>query len=378
MIAYLDCIGGAAGDMLLGALLDAGAEVDLSAFELQVERGTAERHGITAVTTTVTGAAEQPHRDWGTIRDLISAASLPERVEARAQEAFKRLAIAEGRIHGIEPERVHFHEVGAIDAIGEIVGVALALESLNVDRVICSPLPLGRGFVKAAHGNLPLPAPATLELLKGAPVHGVELELELVTPTGAALVAALAESYGPLPRMTVQGTGYGAGTRELEPFPNVVRVILGTEATTGTVSLIEANLDDLLPELAPDAAAACFAAGALDVWTTPVTMKHGRPGFVLSALARPDDQRAVIDAVLRETSTLGVRVAHLDRVELERDHLTVEVAGEPVRVKIGRLDGKIVNLAPEHADCERAARITGDAVKTVWARALAAAHEVAA
>ena len=374
MILYVDCIGGVAGDMLLGALLDAGATVDLSAFDLQVERGTADRHGITTVTTTVTGAAEQPHRDWGTIRTLIAAAGLPERVEARAQEAFKRLAIAEGRIHGIEPERVHFHEVGAIDAIGEIVGVALALESLGIDKVLCSPLPMGRGFVKAAHGNLPLPAPATLELLKGAPIHGVELEMELVTPTGAALVAALAEGYGPLPRMTLHSTGYGAGTRDLEPFPNVVRAIIGTEATTGAITLIEANLDDFLPELAPDAAAACFAAGAVDVWTTPAQMKHGRPAFVFSALARPADERAVIDAVLRETSTLGVRVAHLDRVELERDFLTVEIAGEPVRIKVGRRDGKVVNLAPEHADCERAARITGDPVKVIWARALSEAH----
>lgn len=374
MILYIDCIGGVAGDMLLGALLDAGATVDLSPFELDIERGTADRHGITAVTTTVTGAAEQPHRDWGTIRDLIASVDLPERAAARAQEAFKRLAIAEGRIHGIEPERVHFHEVGAIDAIGEIVGVALALESLGIERVICSPLPMGRGFVKAAHGNLPLPAPAALELLRGAPVHGVELEMELVTPTGAALVAALAESYGPLPRMTLDKTGYGAGTRDLKPFPNVVRAIIGTAATTGTVSLIEANLDDLIPELAPDAAAACFAAGALDVWTTPASMKHGRPGFVISALARPDAQRAVIDAMLRETSTLGVRVAHLDRVELERDFLTVEVGGEPVKIKVGRLDGKVVNLAPEHADCERAARILDEPVKVVWAKAMSEAH----
>ena len=269
---------------------------------------------------------------------------------------------------------MHFHEVGAIDAIGEVVGVALALESLNVDRVVCSPLPLGPGFVDAAHGVLPLPAPATVELLRGVPVFGTFIRKELVTPTGAALITALADDYGPIPRMTLQSAGYGAGTMDLKARPNVVRVILGTEATRGTVSLIEANLDDLLPELVPDAAAACFHAGALDVWTTPASMKHGRPGFVISALARPDDERAVIEAMLRETSTLGVRVAHLDRVELERDHLTVEVAGEPVRIKVGRLDGKIVNLAPEHADCERAARITNIPVKVVWGKAMSEAH----
>jgi len=248
VIAYIDCIGGVAGDMLLGALIDAGAEVDLSVVELQVETGTAERHGITATTTTVTGPAEQPHRDWSTIRALIDAAALPDRAKQRAQEAFKRLAIAEGKIHGIDPERVHFHEVGAIDAIGEVVGVALALESLGIEHTICSPLPMGRGFVDAAHGRLPLPAPATLELLKGAPIHGVEIEKELVTPTGAALVAALATQFGPLPRMTPQAIGYGAGTRDLKELPNVVRAVIGTEATTGTVSLIEANLDDFLPE----------------------------------------------------------------------------------------------------------------------------------
>ena len=198
--------------------------------------------------------------------------------------------------------------------------------------------------------------------------------MELVTPTGAALVAALAESYGPLPRMTLESTGYGAGTRDLKPFPNVVRAILGTDVTTGTVSLIEANLDDMIPELAPDAANACFDAGAVDVWTTPANMKHGRPGFVISALARPDEERAVIAAMLRETSTLGVRVAHLDRVELERDFVTVEVAGEPVRIKIGRLDGKVVNLAPEHADCERAAKISNTPVKVVWGMAMSEAH----
>jgi uncharacterized protein (TIGR00299 family) protein len=289
--------------------------------------------------------------------------------------AGEKLAIAEGRIHGIEPEQVHFHEVGAVDAIGEVVGVALALESLGIDRVVCSPLPVGRGFVDAAHGRLPLPAPATLELLRGAPVYGVEIERELVTPTGAALVAALTAEFGPIPRMTLDGTGYGAGARDLRALPNVVRVMIGSEARTGGVSLIEANLDDLIPELAPDAAAACFDAGALDVWTAPVQMKRGRPGFVISALARPESERAVAEAMLRETSTLGVRIAHLDRIELERERFTIEVNGERVRVKVGRLDGRIVNLAPEHADCERAAKLSGEPVKVVWARALAAAHE---
>jgi uncharacterized protein (TIGR00299 family) protein len=380
-VLYIDCIGGVAGDMLLGALIDAGAEVDLSGLGvegLRLELGTAEKHGIVATTVTVTGAPSQPHRHWSSIRAQLDAAELPERARARAQAAFERLAVAEGRIHGIPPEQVHFHEVGAVDAIGEVVGVALALESLGVDEVSCSPLPVGRGFVKAAHGRLPLPAPATLTLLEGAPIVGVDLESELVTPTGAALVASLATSFGAIPAMTVAGSGYGAGTRDFEERPNVVRAILGTQAANSAVSLIEANLDDLLPELAPDAAQAAFDAGALDVWTTPIQMKRGRPAFTLSALARPADERAVAAAILRETSTLGVRIAHLDRIELERESFTVDVDGHPVRVKVGRLDGQIVNLAPEHADCERAAKLAGEPVKVVWARALAAAHEVRA
>jgi hypothetical protein len=384
VILYVDCIGGVAGDMLLGALLDAGATVDgldgLGVAGLRIETGKAEKHGIAATTVTVHGAPGQPHRHWTSIRAQVDAAGFPERVTARAQAAFARLAHAEARIHDTTPERVHFHEVGAVDALGEVCGVALALESLGVERVVCSPLPAGRGFVRADHGRLPLPAPATLKLLEGAPLYGVDTDLELVTPTGAALVSSLAESYGPLPRMTLAGTGYGAGTRDVEAFPNVVRAILGTEtrAASAPVSLIEANLDDLIPELAPDAAAACFAAGALDVWTAPVHMKRGRPGFILSALARPHDEEAVAEAILRQTSTLGVRIARYDRIELDRESWTVEVGGEPVRIKVGRLGGRVVNLAPEHADCERAARISGEPVKAVWARALAAAHEVRA
>jgi uncharacterized protein (TIGR00299 family) protein len=384
-LLYLDCVGGAAGDMLLAALLDSGADPDalraglagLRIDGLRVETERVTRHAISATRVRVAGAEGQPHRDWASIREQIDAAGLGERPTARAQEAFRRLAHAEGRIHDVDPERVHFHEVGAVDAIGEVCGVALALESLGIDRVACSPLPAGRGLVEAAHGRLPIPAPATLALLEGAPLYGVPLEAELVTPTGAALVAALAEEYGPLPSLTLERTGYGAGSRDMAELPNVVRAIVGTAAPSAarTVSLIEANLDDLLPELAPDAAEACFAAGALDVWTTPAQMKRGRPGFVISALARPADEDAVATAMLRETTTLGVRIARLDRIELERESRTVEVAGEPVRVKVGLLGGRVVNLAPEHADCERAARITGDPVKTVWARALAAAHE---
>jgi uncharacterized protein (TIGR00299 family) protein len=239
-------------------------------------------------------------------------------------------------------------------------------------------VPVPRGFVQAAHGRLPLPAPATLELLKGAPIYGLDLDVELVTPTGAALLATIVDEWGPSPAMRVEAVGYGAGSREIESIPNLLRAVVGErvgDIATTAVSLIEANLDDLSPELVPDAAEACFAAGALDVWATPVQMKKGRPGVVLSALARPADERPVAEAILRETSTLGLRIAPLRRWELEREERKVEVAGGQVRVKVGRLNGEVVNVAPEHDDCAAVAADSGKPVKSVWAEAFTAIHE---
>jgi uncharacterized protein (TIGR00299 family) protein len=372
--------------MLLAALLDVGADRErlgrgleaLPIGRIELAVGETERHGLRAARVDVVAEPEQVHRTWSDVRDLIEGAGFPERVERRAQEAFRKLAEAEARVHGTSVEAVRFHEVGALDAIADVCGVALALEDLDVDRVVCSPVPAARGFAEGAHGRLPLPPPATLELLEGAPIYGVDLDVELVTPTGAALLATLAEEFGPPPSMRLEGIGYGAGSRDLAAIPNVVRVLLGEaveERPMATVSLIEANLDDLSPELVPDAAEACFAAGALDVWATPVQMKKGRPGIVLSALARPADERRVAEAVLRETSTLGLRIAELRRWELERDEQTVEVAGDRVRVKIGRLDGEVINVAPEHDDCAAVATRTGRSVKSVWAAAFAAVQD---
>jgi uncharacterized protein (TIGR00299 family) protein len=384
-LLYVDCVAGVAGDMLLAALVDAGADPDsvrsglrgLGAPALDVAFEGVRRGAIAATHARVTAPPERIPRTWADVREMLDAAGLPERARRRAQEAFRRLAVAEGRVHGIASEEVHFHEVGALDALADVCGVVLALEDLDVDRVVCSPLPAGRGWIDGAHGRLPLPAPATLELLRGAPVHGVAIDAELVTPTGAALVVACAESFGPMPAMELRDVGYGAGSRELPALPNVVRVMVGDPLADGLapgVSLIETNLDDLSPELVPDAADDAFRAGALDVWTTPVLMKKGRPGVVLSALARPHDERAVARSILRTTSTLGVRVSVLRRWELDRRWETVRVGGEPVRVKVGRLDGELVNLAPEHDDCARVAALTGRTVKSVWAQVFAQAE----
>jgi uncharacterized protein (TIGR00299 family) protein len=385
-VLYIDCVAGVAGDMLLAALIDLGADVDeiragLSplADDLSIELEPADRRGIRARRVRVAAPLDHEHRTWADVRAMIDAAELPGSVRRQSQAAFRRLAEAEGRIHGIDPDDVRFHEVGALDAIADICGVALAIDDLEIERVVCSPLPSPRGLVDAAHGRLPLPAPATLELLRGAPIYGLDLDVELVTPTGAALVTAIASDFGPMPDMRLEGIGYGAGARDLESIPNVVRVVIGealaARETAGNITLIEANIDDLPPELVPDAAAACFAAGALDVWVTPVQMKKGRPGIVLSALTRPAGERVVAEAILRGTSTLGVRMTQVRRWELEREVRTVDVDGETVRVKVGRLDGDVVNVAPEHDDCAAVAALTGRTTKSVWAAAFAAIHE---
>jgi uncharacterized protein (TIGR00299 family) protein len=390
VILYIDCVGGAAGDMLLAALLDAGA--DLAAVRealaatgvegLDLELTRVERHGIGATHVQVIGPHEHVHRSWRDVREIVEAAGLAEWPRARALDAFGRLARAEGLIHGVPPDDVRFHEVGSLDAIGDIIGVCVAAASLAADEVACSPLPTSRGFVRAAHGRLPLPAPATLEILReaGAPLVPLEASAELVTPTGAALIASLATRFGPYPGMVPRQIGYGAGTRDPEQLPNLVRVVLGdaqrsTFEQAKPIYLIEANIDDLSPELVPDAAAAATSAGAVDVWTVPAQMKKGRPGIVMSALARPLERDAVAESLLRHTSTLGVRIAQFDRYELARDFITVAVTGGDVRVKRGWLDGELVNLAPEHDDCLAAATRSGSPVQAVWASALAAASE---
>jgi uncharacterized protein (TIGR00299 family) protein len=391
-LAYVDAIGGLAGDMLLGALLDAGAGEQrvreglhrLGIPGLELTTTVCARHGIAARRVQeLASPAEATRRTWADIRAVLDAADLPARAHQRAHAVFAALAAAEGRVHGVPPETVHFHEVGALDAIGDVCGIALALEELEIDELACSSVPVAGGLTQAAHGRLPLPAPATVELLRGARLHGVDGDTELVTPTGAAVVGALASSFGPLPALDLEAIGYGAGARDTHERPNVVRVLIGQRVGAATggrdeVVLIETNLDDLSPELVPDAAERCFAAGALDVWVVPVQMKKGRPGIVFSALARPADEEAVVRTILRETSALGVRVSPARRHELERSWRTVAVDGEPVRIKVGSLDGATINAAPEHDDCLAVARRTGRPLKDVYAAATMAASPEAA
>jgi len=385
-VAYLDCVGGLAGDMLLGALVDAGgppaALTDLPAslgiaVDVRIEIERVERAAIGATRVWIEETRPAAVRTASDLLAIVRAADLPDRVRERSAEVLSRIAEVEGAIHGADPAEIHLHELGGLDTLVDVAGAFALLDALRIDRVVCSPLPYGRGVTGAAHGPIPVPGPATLELLRGAPLVGVEVAAELVTPTGAAIAAAAADAFGELPPLVLDAVGYGAGARELPDRPNVLRVVIGTaaEAAPGTTRavLLEANLDDLLPELIPDAIERCTSAGALDVWTVPVQMKKGRPGVIVSALARPGDERAVATALLEHTSTLGVRVTPVQRYELARRTETVEVRGHPVRIKLGVLEGRVVNVAPEHDDCAAVAAATGVPAKRIWAEALAEA-----
>lgn len=365
--AYFDCFSGAGGDMILAALLDAGADADrladhLSRLGLHGVRpvvARAQRKGLAATSLTVeVPPGDQPHRHLPEILAMIDAADLPRRAGENARAVFARLAEAEARVHGIEPERVHFHEVGAADSIIDIVGACVALELLGIDRLVCSPLPLGGGTVLCDHGELPVPTPATVELLRGVPTVPGPVREELTTPTAAAILSTLAASFGPAPAMELAAVGYGAGSREFGPLPNVLRVLLGHPAEAGDVDAVvelTANLDDCTGEVLGAALDALLAGGCLDAWACPVTMKKSRPAWQLSALCPPERADAAARIFFEQTTTFGLRRRTCSRQTLRREHRPVETPFGPVRVKLGRLDGRLVQVAPEFADALAAA-----------------------
>jgi pyridinium-3,5-bisthiocarboxylic acid mononucleotide nickel chelatase len=383
-VLYLDCVGGVAGDMLLAALVDAGAPAEilerlpsvLGLDGVQLSFVRVHRQGIAASRVLVEGANGSARGErYADLRNRIRTAPVSDAVRDRSIGALTRLAEAEGAIHGEPVEDVRFDELGA-DTLVDVCGAFALLEALGVRRVVSSPLPYSRGLIESHGGRLPSPAPATLRLLRGVPVVGVPESGELVTPTGAAIASVVADAWGELPSLVLGDVGYGAGARELETRPNVVRAVLGTSTETPErheVLLLEANVDDMVPELVPDAADRCLDAGAIDVWTSPAAMKKGRPGVIISALARTDAEMPVATAMLEHSTTLGVRVARLHRHELEREVREVGVFGHRVRIKVGLIEERVVNVAPEHDDCAAVAAKTGRPVKQVWAAALAAA-----
>ena len=368
-ILYIDCFSGIAGDMMLGALIDLGVPVDhirdalktldISGWALNADRCT--RQGLSGMDVQVSVEADDAKahgRTWRTIRALISDSGLNQSVKTKALQIFERLAEAEARIHNVEAHTVHFHEVGALDAIVDICGVAIGLEWLGVDDIICAPIPTPHGWVDTAHGKLPLPAPATMELLKGASIVSVDDTGEWVTPTGAAISAVLVKQYGPMPSMTVDAIGYGAGDADPDTHPNLLRLVLGNAAqeTSRQEIQVEANIDDMSPELIGYLTQRLFEEGANDVWLTPIQMKKGRPGTQLSVLTDEQGRSGIIDLILRESTTIGVRILPIQRHRTARRIETVDSPWGPVRIKVA-LDGdKIVNRAPEYDDCQRIAR----------------------
>ncbi len=344
-IAYLDCFSGISGDMLLGALLDCGLDVEqlrgelaglaIDPWEMQVSRIT--RQGIGATAVQINAPAVRSLRTLPDISTILDKSRLDPAIARRALQIFTRLAEAEARVHDLPVERVHFHEIGAIDTIIDVVGTVVGLQLLGVNAVYCSPLPLGRGFVSCAHGRLPLPAPAVCELLRDIPVHGIEAKRELVTPTGAALVAGLAESFGPLPPMRIEQTGYGAGQAEgEEQRPNLLRMMIGQTQSVGEaaeVEVIETHLDDWHMEGFPLLCDRLFANRALDVSLTPMQMKKGRPGFCLRVIAAPVDGARLKELILSETSSIGVRFRTEQRLTLPRRSVSVTTRWGAVTAK---------------------------------------------
>lgn len=388
-ILYFDCIAGISGDMALGALIQAGADADairghlaglpVEPFEFLVDE--VETHGIHAVKVSVRAERSGVVRTYANIRSMLDGADLPEGARSIAQRIFRRLAEAEAVVHHRDIEQVAFHEVGAVDSIVDIVGTALALDQLGVERVFASPVPTGMGMTKTEHGMMPIPAPAVVELLRGAPLFSRNTPFELVTPTGAAILASLVEGYGGLPTTRTGAIGYGAGTPR-QDFPNVLRVLIGDGDPTGSPSsegpaeagvsdevLLETNVDDLNPELYTHVLERLFEAGAQDAWLTPIVMKKGRPAVTVSVLGAPARAEALRQILFRETGTLGIRWTAVQKKALAREWLEVDTRHGRVRVKIGRLEGRPVTVAPEYEDCAEIARKVGVPARDVYEEA---------
>jgi uncharacterized protein (TIGR00299 family) protein len=376
-IAYFDAFSGIAGDMTVAALIDAGAGAQ-ALFDALDSLGTGarfraekvKRKGIAATHFTVEHEDQKKHRHLPQIVKMIEASRLADRAKQNAVKVFEALGAAEARVHGVPVEKVHFHEVGAVDSICDIAGACQALEMLGVEAVHASKVNTGSGTVEADHGVMPVPTPATALLLEGVPVYARGPETELTTPTGAAILAALAKSYGAMPPMTIERSGFGAGTKEFPMMANVLRVIVGTAAAAREavfVSIIEANIDDANPELLGHAMERLLEAGALDVTLEPVYMKKQRPGVRLSVIAPPEAQDRLAALVFDETTTLGVRFWQAERRVLPRAHVAVETPYGRVRMKVSA-----AGSAPEYEDCRRLASESGKPLKEIYAAAIAA------
>jgi pyridinium-3,5-bisthiocarboxylic acid mononucleotide nickel chelatase len=368
-LAYFDCFSGISGDMTLGALVDAGCSLELLRSGLQglqiagwtISSEKVWKNGMAATFVRVATEEQTKHRSLSAILEIFEKSQLSESVRKNAEAIFGKLGEAEASVHDVPLEKIHFHEVGAVDAIVDIVGACIAFDVLGIEKFACSPLNVGGGTAKMTHGVLPVPAPATAKLLQGKPTYSNGVQRELVTPTGAAIVSTLCDTFGPQPRMTVSAIGYGAGSIELEGQPNVVRIMIGEAADKviagfdEEISVIEANLDDMNPQIYGYFLEKALAAGALDVYTTPVQMKKNRPGTLLTLLCKPQDTNSLMSLVFAETTTFGARTYGAQRRTLPRESVNVHTQFGDVRVKLSRVNGRILHVAPEFDDCRKLA-----------------------
>jgi uncharacterized protein (TIGR00299 family) protein len=377
-ILYFDCPMGISGDMCLGSLIDLGVDLrlilrglkclGLKGFEVKVRKE--ERHSISATSFRVVCGDSRKHRSFGHIKDMIGRSPLKDEVKGLSIDIFRTIAKAEGKIHGVPPLEVHFHEIGALDSIVDIVGASIAIDSLGIEMFCSSPIPLGSGWVSTMHGTLPIPAPATLEILKGVPIGASDAPFELTTPTGAAIIKTLSRAYGAMPPMAVEGIGYGAGKKDFRERANVARVVLGEALkgmvpSEGDVVVMETNIDDLSPQVAGYLMERLYEAGALEVFYTPVQMKKNRPGVLLTLLAEEKVAETLLNVIFTESTSIGVRTCQARRHCLERRLETVKTGYGPVTVKVSIMDGAVVNVQPEYEDCRRLALKRGAALKDV-------------
>ena len=379
--AYFDCYSGISGDMILGALVDLGVDpgkirkalktLDLKGYKLKTSRVQRGLIAGTKVQVSLTKSSHHPARKYSDIKKLIADSDLSSTAKKNSLEIFKRIAQVEAAIHDTTMEKIHFHEIGAVDSIVDIVGGVVAIESLKLDKIYASPLNVGEGFVQCAHGCLPVPAPATLKLLQGIPVFSNGIKKELTTPTGAAMIGFYTDKFGSLPAMKIVGDGYGAGDHIIAEMPNMLRVVLGeiSAESDEELVLIETNIDDMNPEFYEGTMESLFKAGALDVYLTPIIMKKSRPANKISVLSSETDRQAMTEILLHETSSFGVRYFRIGRTVLEREMKTVNISWGSVRIKIGKFNGKVIQISPEYEDCKKIAYKEKVPVKQVYEEA---------
>lgn len=386
-VAYFDCHSGISGDMILGALVDAGvklqtirtglAALGVKGYELKSRRVKRGLFGGTKVDVVLSPKAHTHSRTFTDIEKLIKRSKLPKSVIDDSIEIFLRIGKAEAKVHRTKIDKVHFHEVGAVDSIVDIVGGVIGMQALNVGQVLASPLNTGEGTVQCEHGILPVPAPATLELLKGIPCYSSGIPYELTTPTGAAMIGFWADAFQSLPLMTIQKSGYGAGSHIIKEHANLLRIIVGESEGKGAgkVVLVETNIDDMNPEFYDHIMDSLYSAGALDVFLTTIQMKKNRPAVKISVLAPPAKREAVSHILLTETSTFGIRFTEMDRIILDRQSMEVQTPYGKVAVKVGSLDGQLIHFSPEYDNCKQIARKKKIPVKTVYDAVLQSAEK---